>query len=296
MEAFIGTMFPDPHPYHTTPLGVMSELKSTTLDDLRSFFATYYVPNNATLTLTGDFTAAEARKLVERYFGGIPRAAAVKHPTAPTTPLKSEVRVALEDQRGNTQQLWMGWRGASSTSPDRMALTALSAILSEGPTSRVARALVNDRKLASSVPRGVNINVDLETAGFLQVVIVAAPNASMTAIEQVVDSVVADARNTAPRPEELRRWLARYSVTSITSTQLDLSKADRLGEGETIYRTPAVLSNDIDEARRLRPADIQRVAKKYLTPERVVMSIVPAGKLDLVSKPNEPFTNLTRKP
>ena len=112
----------------------------------------------------------------------------------------------------------------------------------------------------------------------------------------MVDSVVADARTTAPRPEELRRWLARYSVTSITSTQLNLTKADRLGEGETIYRTPGVLSKDIDEARRLTPADIEASGEKYLTPERVVMSIVPAGKLDLVSKPSEPFTNLTRKP
>jgi zinc protease len=296
MEAFIGAMFPDPHAYHTSVFGVMSELKSTTLDDLRSFFATYYVPNNATLTLTGDFTAAEARRLAERYFGGIPRGAAVKHPVVVTAPLKSEIRVALEDQRGNTQQLWMGWRGASSTSSDRMALTALSGILSDGPTSRLTRALVNDRKLASSVPRGSNTNVDLEGAGFLQVVVVPAPGASMTTIEQVVDSVIADARNTAPRPEELRRWLARYSVTSIASRQSDLAKAQLLGEGETIYRTPAVLSKDIDEARRLTPADIQRVAKKYLTPERVVMSIVPAGKLDLVSKPSEPFTNLTRKP
>ena len=145
-EAFIGAMFPDPHAYHTTVYGVMSELKSTTLDDLRSF-TTYDAPNNATLTLSGDFAAADARKLVERYFGGIPRGAAVKHPTALAAPLKSEIRVALEDQRGNTQQLWMGWRGASSTSPDRMALTALSGILS-GLTNVAAVAGAGQRSQA----------------------------------------------------------------------------------------------------------------------------------------------------
>jgi zinc protease len=117
----------------------------------------------------------------------------------------------------------------------------------------------------------------------------------MTEIEGVIDSVVADLRATPLRAEELRRWLATFSVASILATQSDLGKSRRLGEGETIYRTPAVVSKDIDDARRLTTADLQRVAKKYLTPNHVVMSIVPAGKLDLVSKPSEPFTNLTRR-
>jgi zinc protease len=294
-EAFIGAMYPDPHPYHTTPFGVMSELRAATLDDMMSFFHTYYVPNNATLSIAGDFKTTEAQKLVAKYFGGIPRGAPVKHPAVSNASLPAETRIVLEDLRGNTRQLWIGWRTASSRSPDRMALVALSAILSDGPTSRLYQALVTDRKLATNVPSGPNANIDLEHAGFVQVVVVPTPTASMTDIEHVVDSVVTDLKGSRVKPEELRRWLARYSVNSIRVSQSDLAKAQTLAEGETIYGTPAVMRDDIDVARHLTPADLQRVARKYLTPGRVVLSIVPAGKLDLISKPDEPYTNVTRR-
>jgi zinc protease len=157
------------------------------------------------------------------------------------------------------------------------------------------QALVTDRKLATNVPSGPNANIDLEHAGFVQVVVVPTPTASMTDIEYVVDSVVTDLKGSRVKPEELRRWLARYSVNSIRVSQSDLAKAQTLAEGETIYGTPAVMRDDIDVARHLTPADLQRVARKYLTPGRVVLSIVPAGKLDLISKPDEPYTNVTRR-
>jgi zinc protease len=266
-----------------------------TVQDVRAFFETYYVPNNATLAIAGDFNSADTRTLVGRYFGGLPRGTAIPRPVVTNAPLSAESRIALEDQRGNTRQLWIGWRGAPTTSPDRMALTALAAILGDGATSRLYRTLVGDRKLATTVPRGPNGHFDLENGGILQLVIVPAPTASMTEIEGVVDSIVAGVRNAPVKPEELRRWLATYSVALIRSSQSDSSKARILGEGESLYRTPAILSKDIEDARRLTPADLQRVARKYLTPGRVVMSIVPAGRLDLVSKPNEPFTNVTRR-
>src|SRR4051812_25656230 len=86
MEAFIGAMYPDPHPYHTAPLGVMSELEAATLDDMMAFFHKYYVPNNATLSISGDFTTADVQKLVGKYFGGIPRGPAVSHPAVTNGP------------------------------------------------------------------------------------------------------------------------------------------------------------------------------------------------------------------
>jgi zinc protease len=294
-EAFVGAIFPDPHPYHTLPIGVMAELKTTTLTDLVAFFNKYYVPNNAVLSIAGDFKTADVQKLVAKYFGGIPRGAAVTHPVVSSSPLPAESRIVLEDQRGNTRQLWIGWRGASSRSADRMALVALSGILSDGPSSRLYRALVTDRKLATSVPRGLNAHFDLEDAGLMQLTILPTPTASMTDIERVVDSVVAEIKASPVQPEELRRWLARYSVSSIRGAQADLAKADSLAEGETIYGTPSVMANNIDAARRLKPADLQRVARKYLTPGRVVLSIVPAGKLDQISKPDQPYTNVTRR-
>jgi zinc protease len=291
-ESLLESLFPDPHPYHTGPIGIMAELKAATLDDVRAFFAKYYVPNNATLVLAGDFETADARKTVERYFGGLPGGAVVTHPMVPQTPLAGESRVVLEDRVANTQQLWIGWRGAPSKSKDRIALVALSAILTRGPTSRLWQALVTQHRLATPLPP-INGSYDLAGVGIFQIVASPLGSASMTDIERVTDSVVADVRDHGVRTEELRRWLAAFTVNSVTRLQKASVRADLLGDGDVVYGDPGAELNDIDAARLLTPADIQRVARQYLVPGRVVMSIVPAGKVELRSKPDAPYRNVT---
>lgn len=272
----------------------MAELSTATVKDLRAFFDQYYAPNNATLAIAGDLTVADARKMVERYFGGIPRHAAATHPAIPKSRLTKETRLAVEDNRANTLQLWVGWRGASTTSPDRVALTALSALLTRGRNSRLYRALVDDKKLATGLPANSNGHLDLENAGIFQIVVSANPNAPMTEIEKVIDSVVAGVRDGGVKPDELRRWLASYTVSSITRLQRIYIRDSLLVEGQLFQNNPSALLDDAAAARKLTPAELQRVARKYLVPERVVLSVVPAGKLDLVSKPSEPYVNKTR--
>lgn len=293
-EALIGALFPDPSPYATLAMGVMAELKTTTVKDLRAFFDRFYVPNNATLAIAGDFTTADARKMVERYFGGIPRHAAVTHPAVASSPLTKETRLALEDSRAPTLQLWVGWRAASTASPDRIALTAINDILLRGRTSRLSRVLVDDKKLATGISPASGY-FDLERAGVFQIVVSAKPNAPMTDIENVIDSVVTGVRENAVTADELRRWLAAYTVSSITRLQRIYTRDTLLVEGQMFQNNPSVLFDDAAIARRLTPADLQRVARKYLGAGRVVLSVVPAGKLELVSKPSEPFVNVTRK-
>jgi len=293
-EALLTGLFPDPHPYATSVFGVMSELSATTVRDVQAFFDKYYAPNNATLAIVGDFATADARAMIERYFGGIPRRGAVVRAAVPTSPLTREKRLALEDKRANTLQLWIGWRGAAAASKDRIALTALGAILSGSRTSRLYRALVDERKLATGLPANRNGHFDLESAGIFQIIVTGNPNVSMTEIERVVDSVVAGVREAGVQPDELRRWLATYTVSSITRLQPVAAKAALLAEGQLLHGDPSALLAEVTAARRLTVADLQRVARQYLIPGRVVMSVVPAGKLELLSKPNEPYVNKTR--
>ena len=293
-EAFVGALFPDPSPYATLSMGVMAELKTTTVDDLRAFFNRYYAPNNATLAIAGDLTAGEARKMVERYFGGIPRGAAVTHPAVSASPLVRETRLVLEQKTANTLQLWVGWRAASTADPDRMALTALNGILTRGRTSRLSRALVDDRKLATGLPPGGSGNFDLERGGIFQIIVSPNPNSPMTDVETVIDSVVAAVRDNGVSPEELRRWATSFTVSSTTRLQQIYNRDSLLVEGQMFQHDPSVLFGDVAAARKLTPADLQRVARKYLGPGRVVLSVVPAGKLELRSKPSEPFINKTR--
>jgi zinc protease len=231
--------------------------------------------------------------MVERYFGGIPRHAAITHPAVSQSPLPREKRLVLE-RRTNAPQLWVGWRAASTASSDRVALTALNAILARGRTSRLSRALVDDKKLATGIHPASGY-FDLERAGIFQIVIAANANAPMTEIEKVIDSVLSTVRENGVTPDELRRWVAGYTVSSITRLQRIYIRDSLLVEGQMFQGNPSVLFDDVAAARRLTPAALQRVARKYLVPGRVVLSAVPAGKLELVSKPSEPYVNVTRK-
>ncbi len=293
-EALVGGLFPDPSPYHSLVMGVMAELKTTTVKDLRAFFDRYYVPNNATLAIAGDVATADARKMVERYFRGIPKRAAVTHPAVSSSPLTRETRLVLEEKGANTPELWVGWRAPSTASPDRIALTAINDILVRGRTSRLSRALVDEKSLATGISPS-SCYCDLERGGILQIVISAKANVPTTEIENVIDSVVAGVRENPVTADELRRWLARSTVSSITRLQSLRIRDTLLVEGQMFQNDPSVLFDDVAIARRLTPADLQRVARKYLGPGRVVLSVVPAGKLELVSKPSRPYINVTRK-
>jgi zinc protease len=294
-EAMLGGLFPDSHPYHVSPMGDIGELKTTTVADLRAFFDRYYVPNNAVLAIAGDVKTADMRPMVEKYFGGIPRKTAVTHPVVPKVTLTKETRLVLEDRVFNAQLLWFGWIGAPTNDPDRMALTALSGILSGSPNSRLQRALIDERKLAVGLSPVNNQHFDLENSGIFQIVVTAKPGDPMTEIERVADSVIASVRDHGVEPSELRRWRAAFIVGKDVALQTPVEKAHILGEGEIYNRNPVVSLTDIDAANRLTLADIQRVARKYLVPGRVVMSVVPAGKLNMISKPNEPYVNVTPK-
>jgi zinc protease len=288
-EAFFGAMFAGT--VYGNPLyGHMSELGAATMDDLRAYYAKYYVPNNAALAIAGDFDSADIRKKVERYFGGIPRGAAVRRPTGPTPPLTAEKRIVLEDKIAPTQHLWIGWRGVSSSNPDRMALTALAGVLN----ARLQRLLVTERRLATTMS-GLTGHYDLELSGLFQLSIVATKDSMMTAIERLTDSVVASARNDGVTALELKRWVAPFVTASLAQMQADSLKANKLADGAMMQGSPGAWFNDVVLARKLTPADLQRVARKYLGAQRVVMSIVPAGKLELISKPTEPYVNVTRK-
>jgi zinc protease len=290
-EAFATNLLPSSR-YSVPVFGYMEDLARSSVADVRSFFDRYYGPNNATLAISGDFKTASARALVEKYFGGIPARArpASAHPAI--APLAGEKRIALEDQYANTYRLWIGWHGASTKGADRMALSVLNSILAGGRGSRLSRA-VTDAAKAGTVAESAHS--DLDDSGIFQIGVAGLPNASLTRLEQLVDSVTADVRDHGVSDIELKRWVATYVDTTLSSLQLNATRAKVLAEGQSLNGDPSAALNDIATVRRLTPADLQRVARQYLTGDRLVLSIVPKGKLDLVSKPELPYTNVTKK-
>ena len=289
-ELTSAALFPAGHPYHIERAVAGGDLSSVTVDDLRAACAPFYTPANAVLSLSGDFDPARAKTWVTTYFATIPAGAAVarREPT-PVAP-QGERRLVLEDRRAMQPQLHLDWIGAAYGSRDRAALMALASVLSSSRFGRLSKLLIDERQLAVAVS---DTNYDLESSGVFEISVLPRPGASLTTIESLVDSVIAGLATSPPTPEELARFNAANVVRATTSLQGRLARADTLAHDQVFTGDPATYAAQANEALRLTPADVQRVASRYLTSSRVVMSLVQAGQLGSISKPELPYTNVT---
>ncbi len=285
-EIISGALFPTGHPYHLTP----QSPPASSYADARAMCLPFYIPNNAVLAISGDFAPASARSMIEKYFGSIPRGAPVAQPAVDAAPLVGEWRLVLEDARATQPQLYVAWRGAAYASPDRMALLAAASALALPRFGRLSKLLVADRQLATSVTAD---DKDLEKSGVFEIVVLPRPGASMTLIEQLVDSTIASFAASPVAPQEIARFNAYNRVNAATSLQLEVARADTLAHDQMFTGNPSSYAEQANAALGLTPADVQAAIHKYLSAGRVVMSLVPAGKLDLISKPNAPYTNVT---
>jgi zinc protease len=171
-------------------------------------------------------------------------------------------------------------------------LTALGRVLTQDRTSRLTKLLVYDRQLATNVFSGQN---SMEDVGEFSINVVPRPGASLTDIERIVDSVTASVRSAAPTGAEVQRYKQFSATSAITGLQTVFGKSLQLGRGELYFKDPERFRTELQNLLAVTPADVNRVATQYLGAGRIVMSMVPAGKLDLVSKPTLPFTNVTPK-
>jgi len=289
-ELIRGELFPEGHAYHLEPLSRNAALTTVTPAALRAKCIPYYAPNNAVIAISGDFDTPAARSLIERYFGSIPRGTPPFRLDPSVESPGVERRLVLEDARASQPRLHIAWRGASYGSRDRMATLALASALSLPRFGRLSKLLVSDRKLASSVTAE---NHDLEISGVFEIVVVPNAGASLTTIEQLVDSTIASLETTPVTHEEIERFNAFNGVNAATSLQLHFARADTLAHDEVFTGNPSAYASQNNAALSLTPADVQAAARRYLTPARVVMSLVPAGKLELISKPTAPYRNVT---
>jgi zinc protease len=289
-ELAVAQLFPVGHPYHTSPLSPVTDLYSATIDDLKTSCAPYYVPSNAVISISGDVDALVARGLIQKYFGGISRGAAIVRRSVSPVVLRVEKRVVLEDGRANQPRLQIDWPVVGFSHPDRLALRALASALSVNRFGRLSKLLVDDRQLATTVRVDY---YDFEHAGVLEMVVVPTPSTSMTTIEMAIDSVMAALPSSPLTARELERFNNYNATTAVSSLQTRFARADTLAHGEIFAGDPVAYAKQVGAARALTPGDVQRAIVRYLTAGRLVMSLVPAGKLDLISKPSLPFTNVT---
>jgi zinc protease len=279
LETLLPMLYPASHPYSWPVIGSMADLSAASVEDVSGFFRRYYAPNNATLTIAGDFNPDSAKAWVQKYFGNIPR-----NPQAPERPVVPVVTVArdtfamLED-RVHLPRSYSAWPSVRAFHPDDAALQALAQIVAGGKSSRLYRALVLDAPLAVDV--GLRQGAS-KLDGYLLLTATARPGVHPRAIDSVVTRVLAEVATNGVTARELERVKNGGRASAIDGLSSVLGKAMQLSYYNYVVGTPDFLAQDLARFEALTPADVQRVAAQYLAGKpRVVLTIVPEGKTDL---------------
>jgi zinc protease len=282
-EILAEATYPPSHPYSWDVIGSMADLSAASEDDVKSFFRVYYAPNNAILAVVGDFEPAQARRWVERYFGDLRRGAAITRPTVEPAVLRSVTRLVYED-RVEVPRLYVQWPTVGERNDDRFALDVLASILSGPRTARLTKALVFDQQAAASVIAQQSTKEDV---GEFQLAITPRAGHSLTDLESAAGSILATLQAEGPTPEEIQKATAGAELGFLTGLQSNLGKSFRLTDGAGFHGDAGYFRTEYQKFLAVTAADVRRVARTYLTPGRVVLSVVPLGQADQAARPAE---------
>jgi zinc protease len=282
-EILSEALYPKGHPYSWDVIGSMADLSAASEEDVKNFFRLYYAPNNAYLAIVGDFDLVQAKAWIKKYFGDLPRGQAITRPALAQVVLDAERRLVYED-RVQIPRLYVQWPTVGVKHADETALGILGSILSGARTARLNKALIYDQQAAAQVSARQSSNEDV---GEFTMAITPRPGHSLTDLEAAADAVVETLKTAGPTAEELQKATASDELAFVTGMQSNLGKAGRLSSGAGYHGDPGYFKKDYQQTLAVTAADVKRVANKYLTKGRVVLSVVPLGKSDQASKPAE---------
>ncbi|HEX2254058.1 MAG TPA: pitrilysin family protein [Thermoanaerobaculia bacterium] len=271
----VENLYPAGHPYSWTVFGSHEDLAAATLDDVREFFTRYYTPNNMTLVLAGDFDPAEARRLIERYYGPIAPGPALERPSRWVPRLDGERVIEVAD-RVPQERVYMLWPAPPLLTAEEAALDLAATVLADGLSSRLERELVYERQLATDVTA---VNMGQELASAFLVVATARPGAPLADIEAAITRAIAGLAADGPTADELARAQAKWEHAFVGGLERIGGfggKADRLATYHTYLGRPGYFRDDMERYLGVGRDDVRRATARWLdTPNRLVMRFRP---------------------
>jgi predicted Zn-dependent peptidase len=267
-------LFSKGHPYSWNPGGSQEDLEAATLADVKTFFATWYVPNNATVSVVGDVEPAEVLKLAHKYFDFLPARPLPPRPSPPPASLAREKRIALKD-RVKAAKLIIGWPSPAATTDGDAECELLAIILAEGSASRIYERLVHRDTLATSVGGHQN---GLDLQGYFQIDAMVAPGHTLDEVQKAVDEELARMAEHGPTRAEVTSAQNRYDVALARRLENFQQKALLLAELAVHYGNANAFPQDQARYRAVTPASIQAMAKRLFVPGRVVVTVEPANE------------------
>jgi zinc protease len=275
-ERLMMLLFPPDHPYHHPVIGSMVDLDAASLDDVRDFFRTYYAPNNAVLTLAGDFDPAQARELVERWFGPIPRGPAVPpisgRPDVPTR-MDAEARDRVQGDVP-LARVYLGYRTGKYGDPEFYTAEVAAELLAGGKSARLYDVLVRERRVAQSVGSFTFPTVTGAAAFVVRGNATAGGDAG--ALEAELLEQIEALRAAPPTPEEMERAVTGIEARQVMTLQKLSERADQISQLTMLFDDPDLVNRELDRYRAVSAADVHRFAREALVASnRAVLTFVP---------------------
>jgi predicted Zn-dependent peptidase len=266
-------IFKNPANAHST-IGSMEDLDAATIDDIQEFFRIYYAPNNAVLTLVGDFEIAEAKGLIEKYFGGIPRQTDPPPVDVSEPDEVSKSREAYHDKLAPSPAFILGWKIPPRRTPDHYALALAGDLLFSGESSRLYQQLVKGDESVVAIQGEVD---DRRGPSALYVFALPKPGED---IQEIRDQIFAEINRLAtagPSDEEMEKLRNTLSNDTVRGRQSTIYRAQRIAEFTLYDGDPHLFDHELANYLKVTREEISAATAKYLDIEnRVVLDVIPA--------------------
>lgn len=269
------------HPYSHSPIGSMADLQAASLEDVKTWFRSYYGPNNAVLVMAGDINVAEARPLVEKYFGDIPSGPETVTPDIAIPTLDAPQTDRLHDQVAATM-VYRAWTVPGLNDPQSTALDVAAGVLGGLASSRLDEILVRDEKLAVQVSTS---NMSLADGGIFGIQAIVRPGVDVATVSKRIDEILAEFLKTGPTADEV----SRFATNSVAGRMQGLEsvggfggKAVTLASGALYSDNPAYYKVQLERLAKVTPAEVRAAANQWLTRPAYTAIVEPGEREEYV--------------
>ena len=277
-DIMLHQLFPPDHPYSWQTIGSMADLEAATLDDVKEWFATYYGPNNAVLSIAGDVETAEVLAKVEKYFGDIPPGPPLTRPKV-WIPLHQSERRQVTEDRVPQARIYMAWTGPHWGTAEAMHLSIAANVLAGGKNSRLFKRLVYTDQIATDVALD---SLALEIAGITDLMASAQPGVHLGDLEAIIAEEFERFIEEGPTEKELERVKIRRRAGFIRGIERvggRSGKAGVLARHQVYGGSPDHYKQSLAEIENATREDVRRAAEQWLGPNAFVLEVHPYPEL-----------------
>ncbi|SFN72398.1 M16 family metallopeptidase [Salegentibacter flavus] len=272
-------LYPEDHPYNWQVIGSLEDLQSATLADVKEFYNKWYVPNNVTLTIAGDFDTEQAKEWVHKYFDEIPAGEEIERQEKQPVELTETEKLYYEDNFARLPELTLAWPSVYSYHEDSYALEVLANYLSQGKNAPLYKKLVEEKQLTDQVQM---FNYTSELAGQTMLQVRAYDGTDLDSVQRAIKETFAEFAKIGISEKDLKRIKAGQETRFYNSLSSVMGKGFQLAQYQIFANDPNYINKDVENILAVTAADVKRVFEKYLYNKNyVATSFVPKDQKDL---------------